>query len=271
MDGSVLIARAALIEFGGDAQLMTGRHTRRAALPGGVSLLTAGDYGENGSATSGYAQARLVASRLTLTPGLRADYWSLTSSASASPWLTAELTVGPRTRLRGGTGVHHQFAEFDQVFGLNAADTPLQPERAVHFDLGVEQTLFASTTLQVTGFSRRESDVLWPIGSEPRLAGNRIVDGFFDAAWTNALNGTSYGGEIVLRRDAATGRADRNRSGRTRTSATPCPYTGTIGCRAIQVSARSIATARIIQSLDTSPLPLVRPSILKRMRRRTTS
>ncbi len=91
------------------------------------------------------------------------------------------------------------------MFGLNGGGRGLTSERAVHVDAGIEQTLFASTTLQFTAFSRRESNVLWPNGHETRLVGNRIVGGFFDAEWRNALNGRGSGGEIVLRRDAATG------------------------------------------------------------------
>jgi hypothetical protein len=204
-DSAILIAPFAVIEVGGDAQSLSGQHTRRAALPAGISLITAGEYQENAGAASAYVQARLVSSRVTVTPGVRADYWSLTATTSASPWLTAEMKLGARTRVRAGTGVHHQFAEFDQVFGLNGGGRNLRPERAVHVDVGIEQTLFPSTTLQLTGFSRRESNVLWPVGAETRLVGNRIIGGFFDAAWTNALNGTAHGGEIVLRRDAVTG------------------------------------------------------------------
>ena len=204
-DASVLVTPFAVAEFGGDAQTMTGRHTRLAAPPTATSLVTFGDYNERAGTASAYAQVRLALSRLTITPGIRGDRWTMTSATTASPWITADFRVGPRTTLRGGAGIYRQFAEFDQVFGLNGGGRGLTSERAVHIDAGIEQTLFASTTLQLTAFSRRESNVLWPTGHETRLVGNRIVGSFFDAKWKNALNGRGSGGEIVLRRDAATG------------------------------------------------------------------
>lgn len=204
-DASVLVAPFAVAEFGGDAQILSGRHTRLAAPPGGTSLVNFGDYDEHASTASAYAQVRLALARLTITPGIRGDHWSMTSATTASPWVTADVRVGPRTRLRGGTGIYRQFAEFDQVFGLNGGGRNLTAERALHVDAGIEQTLFASTTLQFTAFLRRESNVLWPAGHETRLVGNRIVGGLFDAEWKNALNGRASGGEIVLRRDAAAG------------------------------------------------------------------
>lgn len=204
-DASVLAGRVALLEFGADAQSLSGRHTRRVSITGTSPLVTLGDYDERGTAASAYGQVRLTAGRLTVTPGIRGDYWSMTASSTASPWLTAGVQLSKRLRLKGGTGIYRQFSEFDQAFGLNGGGTGLTPERSVHADIGLEQTLGHSTTVQVTAFTRRESDVLWLIGSETRLVNGRLVGGFFDAKWANALDGRAHGAEIVLRRDAPLG------------------------------------------------------------------
>jgi hypothetical protein len=205
LDGSVLARRNVLLEFGGDAQSMNGQHTRRAAPPGGTTLVTAGAYDEHAAAASAYAQASFHLSAFTITPGVRGDYWSMTRASTASPWLNVRAGLGARTAITIGTGLYRQFAEFDQVFGLNGGGTQLSPERAVHADAGIELKLAASTTLTVSAFFRRESDVLWPPDAETRLVNNRIVPATFAAKWINALDGDARGGEIVVRRDSPRG------------------------------------------------------------------
>ena len=55
-------------------------------------------------------------------------------------------------------------------------------------------------------YSRRERDVLWTPGAEPRLSSTgAILPGAFDAPWVNALSGEARGAEVVLRRDATDG------------------------------------------------------------------
>jgi hypothetical protein len=196
-----------LVEFGGDAQRLTGESffSRRLTATGPQVTLSAFD--ERTSAASMYAQARVaLGSRLTVTPGVRADRWSLQDATTASPWLTAELALGGRTRLRGGSGAYRQFADLDQVHGLRGGGTGLRPERAVHVDLGVEHSLRDDTRVTVTAYTRSERDVLWPIGSEPhRLPDGRIAAGFADAPWVNAWRGRARGFEALVRRDAPAG------------------------------------------------------------------
>jgi hypothetical protein len=203
-DGSYALG-STIVEFGGDLEGQTGRHTRQRFI-GTSNLTVLGDYDETGMAGSAYAQLRLTASRLTVTPGARLDHWTLTHSTSGSPWLNVEYRLDDRTLLRGGTGIYRQFAEFDQVFGLNGGGTRLHPERAVHVDLGVERRLWKQTRLQVTGYTREEAHVLWPRGSESRrLSGGGLQFGRTNAPWVNALEGDGRGLEIVVRRDAPFG------------------------------------------------------------------
>src|SRR5687767_145708 len=206
-DASFAPADGWLVEFGGDAQRLTGNSffTRRLA-PGGEQV-TLNAFDERTSAASAYVQTRMAAGRrLAITPGVRLDRWSLQRETTASPWLTADLTLGPRTRLKGGAGIYRQFADLDQVFGLRGGGSDLRPERAVHVDLGLEHFLRDDTRVSVTAYTRQERDVLWPIGSEPRrLANGRIVPGFADVPWVNAWRGRARGIEALVRRDAAGG------------------------------------------------------------------
>lgn len=205
IDGTFAAAARTIVEFGGDAQAMSGRHTRRVALPMGTSLITAGNYDADATAASAYAQAVFSWPRLTVTAGVRADRWSLTETTTGSPWLNVSVKPWERTTIKFGTGIFRQFAEFDQIYGLNGGGIGLKPEEARHLDIGVEQRLSGPVTLLVTGFARRESDVLWIPGSETRMVNNRIVGASFAAKWANALSGDARGGEVVLRRDSPTG------------------------------------------------------------------
>ena len=110
------------------------------------------------------------------------------------------------TRLRGGSGIYRQFPDLDQVFGIHGGGRDLRPERALHLDAGIEQTLPRQTRVLFNVYSRRERDVLWTPGAEPRLSSTgAILPGAFDAPWVNVLRGEARGAEVVLRRDATDG------------------------------------------------------------------
>jgi hypothetical protein len=154
-----------------------------------------------------YAQVRIdVHPRVTVTPGGRLDRWNLTGSRKASPWINAEWRVAEGTRVRGGTGLYRQFPDLDQVFGIHGGGVGLRPERATHLDPGIEQALPGQTRVLFNVYARRERDVMWTPGAEPRLSPRgAVVPGAFDAPWVNALDGNARGVEVVVRRDATSG------------------------------------------------------------------
>jgi hypothetical protein len=206
-DGSVSVAPRAVVEFGGDVEHFDGRSdiNRQLSDTGGRVSLSA--YEEQSRAGSVYAQIRLdVHPRVTVSPGGRLDQWSLTGSRKASPWVNAEWRVSERTRVRGGSGIYRQFPDLDQVFGIRGGGLDLRPERALHLDAGVEQALPGQLRVLFNVYSRRERDVMWTPGAEPRLSSRgAILPGAFDAPWVNALSGEARGVEVVARRDATGG------------------------------------------------------------------
>jgi hypothetical protein len=207
-DASFSAATRAVVEFGGDVERQSGstRIDRQFSPVSGLVTLNA--YDEHAAAGSAYAQVRLgVHPRFTVTPGGRIDHWTLTGSTIASPWVNAEWRVSEHTRLRGGTGVYRQFPDLDEVFGIHGGGQDLRPERALHVDAGIEQTLPRQTRILFNVYSRHERDVLWTPGAEPRrsASGTIILPGAFDAPWVNALRGDARGAEVVLRRDATGG------------------------------------------------------------------
>jgi hypothetical protein len=207
LDGSFAPAARLVVEFGGDAERLSGDNAIARQISPTSGQVTLNRFDESTSAVSGYGQVRFgLGSRLTITPGARVDRWALTRSTETSPWVNAEFRVSEQTRLRGGSGVYRQFPDLDQVFGIHGGGRDLRPERAVHVDAGIEHTLPRQTRVLFTAYTRHERDVLWTPGAEThRSSTGAIVPGAFDAPWVNALEGEARGLEIVARRDAADG------------------------------------------------------------------
>jgi hypothetical protein len=195
------------IDAGGDLLTLAGRHDVQRSVNNSPTLLPLDRYHERAHTASAYGQVALkLWPALTLTPGVRADFWGLTNASTASPWMQADLKLTPGTTLRAGGGRYRQFPDFEQVHGLNGGGTSLRPETADHLDLSVIRSLPGSSSVQVTGFGRRERDMLWTPGREPRrLADGAIAIGRGDAPFVNGLDGRASGVELVVRRDAPRG------------------------------------------------------------------
>ena len=207
MDGSFAPSPGLVVEFGGDAERLKGEDAITLELSPTSGRISVNQFDEHASAASAYGQVRVgIGSRVTVTPGVRVDRWTLTRSTTGSPWVNAELRVSDRTRLRAGSGVYRQFADLGQVYGLHGGGRNLQPERAVHMDAGIEHSLPFQTRLLVTAYGRHERDVLWTPGSEPqRSPSGAILPAALNAPWMNALSGWARGIEAVIRRDTADG------------------------------------------------------------------
>jgi hypothetical protein len=205
-DASFAPTTGVVVEFGGDAERLDGRSAIVRQLSAMTPPITLNSYDDRAAATSAYGQVRLgLDSRLTMTPGARVDFWSLTGATTASPWVSAELRLSERTRLRGGTGVYRQFPQLDEVHGIHGGGDELRPERALHVDAAIEQALARQTRIFFNVYMREERDVLWAPGAEPHLVSNTIRPGAFNAPLVNALSGDARGAEVVVRRDAADG------------------------------------------------------------------
>jgi len=105
-DAAFSIAPSLLVNIGGDAQLLSGRHTRRRALNDRPEFTTLSDYRGRDHARSAYAEAVAhVSARATFTAGARFDDSGLTGAAVASPWALIDLDVTSRTSIRVGSGL----------------------------------------------------------------------------------------------------------------------------------------------------------------------
>jgi len=198
------LTEAIELEAGGEVDLL--RESRRRQRPiTSTTYRVVNDYSGEGTRLGVYGSARwTVAPWLSILPGVRLDHSSLTDDATASPWLQAVWRVSPGTSVRGATGVYQQFPGFEQVIG--AWGTPdLNPERATHLDVGVEQAIGESARVQVTLYDREEQDFLRRAGAETRLVDGRLVPASRTARYENRLEGSSRGIEMMLQRLDANG------------------------------------------------------------------
>jgi outer membrane cobalamin receptor len=198
-----LRSRAVTFEGGGQVQRQA-RHENFGVLGGPVVPVF------DGTTLHSSAYGQVVWSptpALTVTPGGRIDYWSLTSATAGSPWVQASWKVSPSWTLRGGTGIYRQFPGIFAVTGP-AGNLDLGPERAYHADIGLEQTM-GSARWQITLYNREERDVLRQDFSELRLTGNPDMPvtgpGAGPPQWHNVLDGYARGVELLVQRRSTSG------------------------------------------------------------------
>ncbi|HYE88249.1 MAG TPA: TonB-dependent receptor, partial [Vicinamibacterales bacterium] len=156
-------------------------------------------------AGGGYGRVALTWDRLSIAPGVRVDRWLATSSTAVSPWVIATLRVTSSTDITAGISRQTQFADLDQIFGLQAGGPGLRPERARHVDVALVQRLPHALSLELSAFDRRETGLLATPEAEPRRIGDVVMLGRGDDRWRNVRSGEARGIEALLRRDSAAG------------------------------------------------------------------
>jgi hypothetical protein len=193
------VSRAIDVEAGGDVEgFDETRHRERPVTA--TTFRAVNDYSSGATRAGAYASLRWSpAPALTLHPGARVDRWTLTRQTTASPWMQALWRVSSSTTVRGAAGRYQQFPHFEQVVGAWAG-VDLQPERATHLDLGIEQVFGGSARLQVTVYDREERDMLRRPAAETRLVNGTLRRGSTAATFANRLDGHARGVEVMLQR-----------------------------------------------------------------------
>jgi TonB family protein len=131
--------------------------------------------------------------RLTLTPGLRYDYYSALPHGSFNPRLSARVQASPFTWVKAGVGLYSQDPQppdYDPNFG----NPKLRPESAIHYALTVEQGLFPGLMVEVTGFYKQLYDLVAPSTHVVERDGQPVPE-----RKSNDGRGRIYGGELLLR------------------------------------------------------------------------
>ncbi|MBC8066816.1 MAG: TonB-dependent receptor, partial [Deltaproteobacteria bacterium] len=145
-----------------------------------------------------YATAKWgITEKFSLHPGFRLTYYANTSDAvTFEPRLRAVALATPNTTVTAAIGIHNQQPtrpENDPVFG----NPDLQPERALHSSLGVEQRFGAGWSVGVTAFHKH----LWKLASASPDLESDGQGGLRPELFDNAGVGRVFGGELLLRKD----------------------------------------------------------------------
>ncbi len=136
-------------------------------------------------------------SRLTLTPGLRFDYFSALAHQAFNPRLSARVQLSPFTWIKGGVGVFSQDPQppdYDPNFG----NPKLRPESALHYALTVEQGLLPGLMAEVTGFYKDLYDLVATSNAFVQRDGQAVPE-----RKSNDGRGRVYGGELLLRQSVS--------------------------------------------------------------------
>ena len=210
---------------------------------GGTGLPDALDSSLGGTRGGVWVQDRYtVTPRLSVEPGLRADWSTVNGDAVLSPRFAATVALGWASRLRVAGGLYAQspgyekLIQSDYFFDLSPAVVrTLRHERATHLVTGFEKDLGAETLLRVEGYYKTFDDLI--VGRlETEAARRARVDRYdfpadlrasvpdaarITSAPANGGGGTAYGVDAYLVRSApsarlagwlsyAWGRADRD-------------------------------------------------------------
>ena len=190
------------IEFGAQAQrLDADRIDRRFTTRSEFTLL---DATRNAWSAAGWAQYRWTPSaRVSVTPGVRVERWSLIDRTEASPWLLTEFAIATGLRAKFGAGIQHQSPSIDQSL-FTRPGVRLVPEGATTIEAGLEQRLGTAWRLAGSAYHRRDDDRLRFQDTEVRVANNRVILPTVPH-WENTLAGETRGVEFTLERKSANG------------------------------------------------------------------
>ena len=191
-----------LIEFGAQAQRLDATRIDRRFTPTTDAVLLDADM--NTWSAAAFAQYRWTPSaRFAVTPGVRVERWDLVDAVKASPWLLTEYEIGSGFRARFGAGIQHQSPTLDQ--GLATLPTThLVPERSASVEAGLERRIGSEIRASVSGYYRRDHDLLRFQDAEIRVENNRVVVPT-NSHWQNALDGDAKGVELKVERRSVNG------------------------------------------------------------------
>ncbi len=131
------------------------------------------------------AQVRPVPA-VTVTPGMRLDYYQRIDEATWLPRLALSWDVAPAWTLRGAVGRYSRpLSEAEEL-----SDT-LKPELADQYVVGADYRVAEGVRASVSGFYTDRSQLVVQDTSQ-------IMDDTLDA-YVNSGTGTSYGGELMVR------------------------------------------------------------------------
>ncbi len=155
----------------------------------GISVLDGVDDVRAYDRVNAYLQDRVsLISWLTVTPGLRYDWYDLLGKGYLSPRLSAAIRWNDVTTLRASTGVYYQSPGYEKVVdtqrpnsGLNDLDErytrQLEAERAVHVVVGLDRWLTDQVRVSADVYQKQFSDLITPSVVRGSRFESRLVAG----------------------------------------------------------------------------------------------
>ena len=95
--------------------------------------------------------------RLTLSPGLRYDYFAYSESGNISPRFSFSYEIDDKTSLNGATGIYYQNLPF-VLLAQQPENKDLDDPRAVHYVLGINRLLTENTRLSLEVYDKEYSN-----------------------------------------------------------------------------------------------------------------
>ena len=129
-------------------------------------------------------------SRVSLTSGLRYDYYDFTGESKLSPRLGLALSLTDRTTLNAAYGHYYQTAAPWQV-ALHPSNTALLSSRSIHYVAGLEHLLSKNTQVSVEAYHKELSEV--------------FVHDYSTRITTNEGSGHARGVELCIQRKMSRG------------------------------------------------------------------
>lgn len=146
-----------------------------------------------------YAELTLKPSEhLTLTPGLRIDYFSYLGRLNVDPRLSLRARITPLTWLKVGAGLFGQDPAVQDYFSAFGNDR-LRLERAGQFSLAIEQIIWKGLFVELTGLYKHLWDFAGPSTFDRRFGGGGDPNDLRAERVASQVAGRIYGGTLLLR------------------------------------------------------------------------
>jgi len=146
-------------------------------------------FDDSAFAIAPFVEGELTLGPVSLVPGLRMDYFSLTNEFSVDPRIVARWDVGKFAAKAGAAVVHQepQFAEVDVVFG----NPDLGLQKAYQYSVGGEWRPLRQLGLDLTLFYKDMRDLVSPSDRFVERNGMQVPE-----RYDNRGTGTVYGAEV---------------------------------------------------------------------------
>ena len=136
--------------------------------------------------------------RVSLTPGLRVDYFSYLGRFNVDPRLSGRVQVSPITWLKFGAGLYGQDPAPQDYFAA-FGNRQLRLERAAQFSLAVEQAIWKGLFFEATAIYKHLWDFAGPSELYRRFGGGAQPDDIRPERTASQVSGRIYGGTFLLR------------------------------------------------------------------------